>query len=69
MLDSDLVPEKVDQYPLMDFATQDPEVRVYDYDPAKKLERDFAYAKDTNGKRWLVFERKAGIFKSVPREA
>ena len=69
MLDSDLVPEKVDEYPLMDFATQDPEVRVYDYDQAKKLERDFAYATDTNGKRWLVFERKAGIFKSVPREA
>ena len=65
----DLEPGKVDQYPLMDFATQDPEITIYPYDLSKKIPRVFAYAKDTKGKNWLVFRRKAGIFKSVPRES
>jgi len=68
MFPSDLEPAKVDQYPLMDFTTQDPEIRIFDYNPSLKLSIGFAYAKDTEGKKWLVFERKAGIFKSVPRE-
>ena len=68
MTPSDLEPAKVDGYPVMDFATREPEIDVYEYVPGLKLKlsRFFAYAKDTNGNTWLVHKRKAGIFKSLP---
>lgn len=65
MLQSDLNPEKVDRYPVKPFPSSDSRIRDYKKGHLVDAHGQGFVAKDSQGKRYRIWENISGVFKEV----